>query len=166
MSRVLRTLPKIAVLLSLPIASMAANSDEATLSICNKSSQTLYFSMFRQQEPLDTDDNWKAQGVYDVASNDCLTVFETNDQIIAYIAFVKLENGNIVHHDGAYSSNTEFATGTDKDVCMTARSFKYFTTEEGLSVCKEDFFKTKSHIFMNIDATPEDSIKDHKLFIE
>ena len=72
------------------IPASAANG--TTLNICNRSLETLYLSVAHKQGALVAGDTWKVQGVYDVAVNSCLSLFQTEEQINAYLALVKVKD--------------------------------------------------------------------------
>ncbi len=146
------------------IPANAANG--TTLNICNRSLETLYFSVAHKQGDLVAGDTWKVQGVYDVAINSCLSLFQTEEQINAYLALVKVKEGQIVSYKGKFHASTNFAHNAKQDVCMAIKSFKYFIAKEDLGICDEGYFRVTSPIYLDIPANFSEKPTDHRVFIQ
>ena len=145
--------------------SMAQERKGSTLNICSQSAQTLYFVMGYKQGVEVFEDKWKVKGVYDVNPGNCLAVFETNDQIQAYLSVIKVTDGKAQVHNAEYFANGGFAQDADQEICMSYKSFKYFTSKAEMGACKEGFFKSKSFIYLDIEATPTGSATQHRLVL-
>ncbi len=146
--------------------SFASEAYQSTLNVCNNSADAIYFMIAHKQGAQVQGDEWKVQGVYDVLPNNCMPVFKTNEQIQAFLTLIKVKDGKAENYRGNYFANGNFAKDANRDICVSYKSFKYFTSEQNMGKCEEGFIKSKSFIFLDIEPSSAESVKEHRIFIE
>ena len=163
MKFILRAFLSILILTSLQSPILAAGV--TTLNICNQSSEVFYFAVAHKQGAQIVEDEWKVQGIYEVTENNCLVLFQTDEAINAYLALVKVKDGQIVPYKGKYSATSDIAKDANKAVCISVKSFKYFTADADMRECGDGYFSTMSYINLDIAKNPKDTPVDHRVFI-